>query len=124
MRLLAPLPINRHLCLGNGLDSFPNLGLRQLHGRMPVGVISAAHMADLVGPVLKRRYPAANKCRHKIISRHTLILELDDELVNLVDLMAKLLRVIFPVGLCRRRAYDEVRQADLVGHGGVFDIEE
>ena len=91
---------------------------------MPVGVMPAAHMADLVGSVLKRRYPAADKCRHKIVPRHTLTLELDYKFVDLIDLVAQIFRIVLPVRMYRWRAYDELGEANVVDIGGVFNIEE
>ena len=125
MGLFPPFPFIGHSCLGYGLDSSPDLGLGQLNSCYPVGVMPATHVAYLVRPTLERRYPAANECRQEIVGCHTfVILETDDELVDLVDLGNKFLRIIIPVELRSRRADNKCRQADHVYVGRILHVEE
>ena len=87
MGFFPPFPVIGHGSLGYGLDPSPDLGLGQLNGGDPVGIMPATHMANLVCPTLKRRYPATNECRQKIVGLQAfVVLEAEDDLVDLIDL--------------------------------------
>ena len=79
MGFFAPFPLLGHPRPGDGLDAPPDLGLVQLKGACSGWIKRATHVADLVGPVLKRGHPATNECRHQVIGRHPLFLELLDD---------------------------------------------
>ena len=85
MRFFAPCPVFRHLRPGYGLDARPDLGLVQYIGTGPSRVIPATHVADLVDSALERGNPAANEGPQQIVGRHSLLLKLGDNLVNMID---------------------------------------
>src|SRR5664279_1256109 len=124
VRFFAPFPGDRHVRPGNGLNSPPDLGLGQLAGRHPSGIMTATHVAYLVSPALEWRYPAANECRQEIVGRHSFLIELGDNLVNLVDFLDKFLRIKPPIELLHGRADNEFRQAYHINPGHVLHIEE
>ena len=67
--------------------------------------MSATHVGYLVNPKLELGYPAVDKFRQEVLGRHTLFLELGDDLVNLVDLWCTHLANFGEIGRasCRER---------------------
>ena len=124
MGLYSPYPFHRHLCPGDGLDAFPNLGLAQLVSAVPSRVMSATHVANLVNSALEGRNSATDECAQEIIGRHSLPLERDDKLVNRVDLEVGVTRVEIPIVLLCGGAESKCRQVQEIVVLRALHVEE
>jgi hypothetical protein len=98
-----------------------DLGLAQHNGRDPAWVVSAAHVAHFVWPMLERRNSVTYECRQEVISHHPVLLQLIYNLVDEIYLPVEILGIIVLVQL-GRWTYDKLRQVDPVDIGGIFDI--
>ena len=56
-----------------------------------------AHDAHLVRPILQRVDSAADERPKEIVAGHSLIHQLDEDLVNQIDLLLLIPRVVFPI---------------------------
>ena len=124
MGFLAPFPLLGHPRPGDGLDAPPDLGLVQLKGACPGWIKRATHVADLVDSTLQRGDPMTDKCRHQIIGRHPLFLELLNDLVDCLDFRHLVIRFVPPVVLLSGGIEDERREVDQINVGRVLHIEE
>ena len=93
MRFQTPFPFLGHRRAGNCLDTSSDLGFGQLVGADPSWIILATHVANLVNPGLEGGDPAADKGPQEIIASYTSLHKLVDDIVNLIDLEVRLLRV-------------------------------
>jgi hypothetical protein len=68
VRLQAPPPLCRHLCLGDLLGLGNHISFAEPESSDPGRIKPSGHLADFVCAALKRENPARDKCAHYVIS--------------------------------------------------------
>ena len=113
--LQAPLPFVLHLGGADGLDLLADVGLGKLDHCDPVGVKSAAVVADLVCAPLQRRKPSGDEGGDEVIGLQLALLdELQDVVVVPLQLSPRISWVILPVELLDWGTCLVIRQVDQI----------
>ena len=124
MRLQAPFPFSRHLCLTNLFGLGDHVSFRKPESSDPGRIKPSAHLANFMSAALQRKHPAPDECAHDIISAEIGVpLKLLDVPDNSVCFFVAISRIVLPVG-SSRLAGDIGRKVDKVNRSRVLDIEE
>jgi hypothetical protein len=96
-RLHAPLPLVRHLGIGNGVYPPPDGSFVEVVFADPGRIQQTAHMADLVLALLKRTDPATNEGPEQIIRDQTLLQKTPQSVIHDLKLRESVSRIVSEV---------------------------